>query len=123
MYSTTLEATRPEAVSQLPIPKGYKILIALPKVEEKTEGGIIRPDSLRQREQTASICGYVLKMGGDCYNDPGKFPSGPYCQEGDWVIFGAYSGTRLKIHGQEFRIINDDTVDAVIANPSGIERA
>jgi co-chaperonin GroES (HSP10) len=69
------------------------------------------------------MCGFVLKLGVDAYKDEKRFPSGPYCKEGDWVIFRAYSGTRVKIHDKEFRLINDDTVEAVVEDPRGIERA
>jgi co-chaperonin GroES (HSP10) len=112
-----------EILGNLPAPKGYRILIAVPEVEEKTKGGIIRPDVIKSREETASIVGQVLEMGPDCYSDPDRFPAGPYCQEGDWVMFRAYSGTRFKVGGKEFRLINDDVVEATLSNPEGIERA
>ncbi len=112
-----------EKARQLPEPKGYKILIMLPQMEEKTDGGVYIPDSTKTAEETASIVGFVLKMGDLCYADEGKFPSGPWCKEGDWVMFRAYSGTRFKIHGAEFRMINDDTVEAVVQDPRGIKRA
>lgn len=111
-----------DILDNLPAPKGYRLLIAVPEVEEKTKGGIIRPDALKSKEETASIIGQVLIMGSDCYTDPDRFPAGPYCREGDWVMFRAYSGTRFKIGGKEFRLINDDVVEATLANPDGIER-
>jgi len=107
----------------LPIPRGYKVLVACPEIEETTEGGIIIANELRAKESTASIFGYVIEMGEDAYCDPDKFPSGPYCKSGDWVIFRSYSGTRFKVKGQEFRLINDDTVEAIVEDPRGIERA
>jgi|TARA_R100000655_G_scaffold74448_2_gene112951 co-chaperonin GroES (HSP10) len=109
--------------SQLPEPKGYKMLIALPEVDEKTEGGIIKSAKYQHEETIATVVGWVMSMGPDAYSDPSRFPNGPYCQVGDWVVFRAFSGTRLKIHGKEFRIINDDTVEAVVEDPRGIERA
>jgi chaperonin GroES len=109
--------------SQLPEPSGFKMLIAMPELEEKTDSGIFIPEASRDREQTASIVGFVLKQGPLAYGDESKFPSGPWCKIGDWVVFRAYSGTRLKIHGKEFRIINDDTVEAVVEDPRGIKRA
>jgi co-chaperonin GroES (HSP10) len=112
-----------EILGNLPAPKGYRILIAVPEVEERTKGGIIRPDAIKSREETASIVGQVLEMGPDCYSDPDRFPEGPYCREGDWVMFRAYSGTRFKVGGKEFRLINDDVVEATLSNPEGIERA
>jgi co-chaperonin GroES (HSP10) len=112
-----------ETLDNLPTPKGYRILISVPEIEEKTKGGIIRPDVLKSKEETASIVGQVLSMGSDCYADPDRFPEGPYCKEGDWIMFRAYSGTRFKVGGKEFRLINDDVVEATLKNPEGIERA
>ncbi len=109
--------------SQLPEPKGYKILIALPEIDEKTEGGIIKSDQLRHEESIGTIVGWVMSMGPDAYSSFARFPTGPYCQVGDWVLFRAFSGTRIKIHGKEFRLINDDTVEAVVEDPRGVERA
>ena len=117
-----LETEEPSVASQLPEPQGYKILIALPEAEEKSEGGIIMADITRRVEETASIIGFVIKMGPDCYKDEKRFPNGAYCKEGDFVIMRAYSGTRMKIHGKEFRIINDDTVEAIVQDPTGIVR-
>lgn len=108
--------------SQLPEPKGYKLLIALPEPDEKTEGGIIKAKETLHVEEIGSICGFVLKAGPDAYNDEKRFPNGPYCQEGDWVLMRSYSGTRFKIHGKEFRLINDDSVEAVVDDPRGIEK-
>ncbi len=113
----------PRKASQLPVPKGYKLLIALPEVEEKTDGGIIKSAKYQQEEQIATVVGWVMSMGPDAYRDKDRFPNGPYCQEGDFVVFRAFSGTRIRIHGKEFRLINDDTVEAVVDDPRGIERA
>jgi co-chaperonin GroES (HSP10) len=109
--------------SQLPEPKGYKLLIALPEVEEATEGGIIKSAQSQHEESIATVVGWVMSMGPDSYASYTRFPNGPYCQVGDFVIFRAFSGTRLKIHGKEFRLINDDTVEAVVTDPRGVERA
>jgi co-chaperonin GroES (HSP10) len=107
----------------LPEPSGYRLLIALPEVDEKTAGGIYVPEERRDAEHVASIVGFVLKSGPEAYADEKKFPSGPWCSEGDWVVMRAYSGIRLLIHGKEFRIINDDSVEAVIDDPRGVARA
>lgn len=121
MYSSEINISA--APENIPVPKGYKVLIAIPKVEEKTDGGIIRPDSLRKLEETASIFGFVVELGDLAYKDPEKFPTGPFCKQGDWVVFRSYSGTRFNIAGQEFRLINDDTVEAVVDDPRNIQRA
>lgn len=112
----------PEGASSLPQPKGYKLLIAVPSIEEKTMGGIIRPDTLREQEKVASIFGYVVSMGDLAYKDEEKFPTGPWCNVGDWVLFRSYTGTRMKFSGQEFRLINDDIVEGVVEDPRKIER-
>jgi co-chaperonin GroES (HSP10) len=114
----TVEAK--DKAKQLPIPKGYKILIALPDIEETTKGGIIKASETRRVEEVGSIVGFVLSMGDDCYKDKNRFPNGPYCKEGDWIIMRSYSGTRFLVHGKEFRLINDDSVEAVVENPMGI---
>lgn len=108
--------------SQLPEPTGYKILIALPEVDEKTEGGIIKAQETMHLEEVGSIVGFVMKLGPDAYEDKKKFPNGPYCKAGDFVLMRSYSGTRFSIHGKEFRLINDDSVEAVIDDPRGIRK-
>lgn len=95
---------------------GYRLLIILPKMKERSAGGIIIDDQLLDKEKLAACIGYVAQAGPDAYADPKKFPKGPFCKEGDWVIFKSYSGTRLKstLNGLELRLINDDSVEAVI---------
>ena len=109
--------------AKLPEPKGYRLLIALPEIDEKTQGGVIMPDGLVKDESTASIIGFVIKMGTDAYADKERFPNGAWCKEGDFVIFRSYSGTRFKVAGKEFRLINDDTVEGVVDDPRGYSRA
>tara|TARA_R110000772_G_scaffold223247_2_gene333743 strand:- start:817 stop:1209 length:393 start_codon:yes stop_codon:yes gene_type:complete len=112
-----------QKAKQLPEPSGYRILIALPNPEEKTEGGIIKAASLVERESVGSICGFVMKLGPDAYADERRFPNGAYCKEGDWIIMRSYSGTRFLVHGKEFRLINDDSVEAVVEDPRGVVKA
>lgn len=108
----------------VPVPKGWKVLVALPVFEERaTESGIILTDSTKKAEETASVLGYVMAMGADAYKDMDKFPSGPWCSIGDFIIMRSYSGTRFIVGGHEFRLINDDTVEGVVADPSGFTRA
>jgi co-chaperonin GroES (HSP10) len=108
--------------TQLPEPTGYRILIAIPDKEEKTEGGILKAQETLHYEEVSSIVGFVMKMGTDCYKDETRFPTGPWCQVGDFVLFRSFSGTRIKIYGKEFRMINDDNVEAVVDDPRGIEK-
>ena len=123
MYSAEKIELDEDTTRKLPEPKGYKLLIAIPKLEEKTQGGVIIPDKLKGLEQTASIVGLVIALGDAAYKDAEKFPDGPYCKEGDFVIFSSYSGTRFKLRGEEFRLINDDTVEAVVDDPREYTRA
>jgi|TARA_R100001129_G_scaffold108893_1_gene74760 co-chaperonin GroES (HSP10) len=122
-----IEELTPEEVEsnkkQLPDPSGYRILVAMPVADEKTEGGILKANQTIKDEEVSNICGMVIKLGPDCYQDERRFPSGPWCKEKDWVVFRAYSGTRMKMYGQEFRLINDDTVEAVVEDPTGVVRA
>jgi len=108
--------------TQLPEHAGYKILIALPEVDEKTEGGIIKAQQTKQLEEVGSIVGFVMKLGPDAYQDKEKFPNGPYCKEGDFILMRSYSGTRFNIHDKEFRLINDDSVEAIVDDPRGIRK-
>jgi len=108
---------------QLPEPTGYKMLVGLPKIENKYESGILKADSIVRNDEVATVVGFIIKMGPDCYKDPAKFPTGPYCKEGDFVLLRSYSGTRFKLHDVEFRLINDDSVEAVVLDPRGYSRA
>jgi co-chaperonin GroES (HSP10) len=108
---------------QLPEPKGYKILCAIPDAAETYQGGIVKADSTRTIEEHSTVVLFVVKVGDLAYKDEIRFPTGPWCKEGDFVLTRAYAGTRFKIHGREFRIINDDTVEGVVEDPRGYTRA
>ncbi len=121
MYDPSTEVDE-QTLAMLPKPTGYMILVAMPEVSATTTGGVYMPDDLRQREETASIIGRVITLGDDAYQDLEKFPAGPYCESGDFVIFRPYSGTRFKVNDREFRLINDDTVEAVAGDPRNYTR-
>jgi len=105
---------------KLPVPTGYRILM-LPFVPGKvTRGGIHLAKQTVDKERLATVVGYVVKLGPDAYKDDRKFPEGPWCQEGDWVIFGRYAGARIQIEGGDLRLLNDDEILAVIDNPEDI---
>ena len=112
-----------EKATQLPEVKGYRILCIVPTVEEKYDSGLIKADKTKSIEEHSTVVLFVVKTGDMAYTDKDRFPTGPWCKEGDFIIARAYSGTRIKIHGKEFRIINDDTVEAVVDDPRGYERA
>ena len=125
MSNINVEKTQEEAAKAklLPEPKGFRILCAVPHVEEEFEGGIIKADDTKRAEEQTTIVLFVVKLGSLAYKDAERFPTGPWCKEGDFVLTRPYSGTRVIIHGREFRIINDDTVEAVVEDPRGIRRA
>ena len=119
---STLPQTAEEKAKQLPEPTGYHILVGLPDKEEKFENGLLKADQTMNHEQILATVFFVIKMGPDCYKDAKRFPDGPWCKEGDFILARPNTGTRLKIHGREFRLINDDVVEAVVDDPRGISR-
>ena len=109
--------------AQLPVPVGYRVLIALPQVEETFDGtNLLKTDTQRNQEHVMSIIGLVVDMGDQAYSAAERFPTGPWCKVGDYVMFRANTGTRFTIDGSEYRLMNDDSVEAVILDPRGIER-
>jgi len=112
-----------EKARQLPIPSGYRILCAIPEAEEEYESGILKSsDTINFEEKLATVL-FVVHLGPDCYKDDKRFPTGPWCKQGDFVIVRPNAGTRLLIHGREFRLINDDSIESVVQDPRGIKRA
>tara|TARA_R110000868_G_scaffold121968_2_gene323530 strand:- start:113 stop:520 length:408 start_codon:yes stop_codon:yes gene_type:complete len=120
--STVLNTSREEKAKLLPTPAGYRILCAIPDIDKEFESGLIKSDETVRIEETLTTVLWVVSLGPDCYKDPAKFPSGPWCKERDFILVRPYSGTRLVIHGKEFRIINDDSVEGVVEDPRGIQR-
>jgi len=120
---STLPDTAERKAKQLPDPSGYRILCGIPAIEETYDSGILKSDVTIQNEELLSPVLFVVKMGPDAYADKSRFPNGPSCKVGDFVLVRPNTGTRLKIHGQEFRIINDDSVEATIQDPRGVKRA
>ena len=117
----TAEATE-DTASQLPQPQTYHILCIVPEIDKSYEGGILKAEQSVRFDELLTPVLFVMKLGPDAYADKDRFPSGPSCKEGDFVIVRPNSGTRLNINGKEFRIINDDSVEAVVADPRGIRR-
>ena len=108
------------ALERLPQPVGYRLLVIPYYMKAKTTGGIIIPDKVRDRESFATVAAYVVKVGPDAYKDSQKFPTGPWCEEGSWVLMGRYAGNRFKVDGLEVRLINDDNIIATILDPADI---
>jgi co-chaperonin GroES (HSP10) len=117
-----LDKSDEEKATQLPKPSGYRILCAIPEQEKEFESGIAKADETMRVEETLTTVLFVVALGPDCYTDKTRFPSGPWCKQGDFVLVKPYSGSRLVIHGREFRVINDDTVEGVVDDPRGIKR-
>ena len=111
-----------DRAKQLPDPSGYRILCGIPDIEEKTAGGIFKADETKKFEELTTPVLFVLKIGPDAFKDEKRFPSGPWCKEGDFILTRPHAGSRVKIHGREFRLINDDSVEAVVEDPRGISR-
>ena len=121
--ATVLPETAEEKAKQLPDPSGYRILCAIPDIENKFDSGLVKAEVTVHNEELLTTVLFVAKMGPDCYKDKERFPSGPWCKVGDFILVRPHAGSRLKIHGREFRIINDDSVEGVVEDPRGISRA
>lgn len=122
--SALLDKEAEEKGRQLPDPVGYHILCAIPEAEKEFDGsGILKSDDTMRVEEVLTTVLFVVKLGPECYSDKTRFPNGPWCKQGDFILVRPNSGSRLLIHGREFRLINDDVVEAVVQDPRGIKRA
>lgn len=120
--SGVLKATPEEKAKQIPDPVTYHLLCVLPEANEEYEGGLLKASQTMHFEELLSPVLFVVKMGPDAFKDEKRFPSGASCAVGDFILVRPNTGTRMKIHGREFRIINDDSVEAVIQDPRGVQR-
>jgi len=120
--SRLLNKSDEEKARQLPDPVTYHLLCALPPAQEEYEGGLLKASQTMHHEELLSPVLFVAKMGPDAFKDEKRFPSGPSCKVGDFVLVRPNSGTRMKIHGTEWRLINDDSVEAVVQDPRGVQR-
>jgi len=118
------DADNETKASALPIPTGYKLLCVVPDVDEKIVGSnLYKPTEYMRQEEHATTVLFVLRVGPDAYKDTTKFPSGAWCKEGDFVLVRTYTGTRFKVFGKEFRVLNDDQIECVVQDPRGYTRA
>jgi co-chaperonin GroES (HSP10) len=120
--SALMDKSQDEKAKQLPQPSGYRMLCAIPEQEKEYDSGLIKADEAMRYEEVLTTVLFVVDMGPDCYKDEKRFPTGPWCKQGDFVLVRPNSGSRLVIHGREFRIINDDSVEGVVQDPRGIKR-
>ena len=118
----TVNTPNEEKARQLPKPSGYHILCAIPEMEKEFESGIIKADATIHNEEILTTVLFVVALGPDCYEDKQKFPNGPWCRVGDFILVRPHAGSRLVIHGKEFRMINDDSVEGTVEDPRGISR-
>ena len=124
MMSEAETLTDAQLEDMLPLPVGYRVLIALPQVKETFDDtDLLKSSQTRLEEHVMSIIGLVVDMGEQAYADKDRFPTGPWCKQGDYVMFRANSGTRFRIGGTEYRLMNDDSVEAIVPDPSSITRA
>ena len=127
MTETAIDQTivsEEEIEAQLPKPVGYRVLVALPKIEDTFEGtNVLKTETAKRHDHIMSIMGLVVDMGDEAYSDADRFPTGPWCKQGDYVMFRANTGTRFTVNGLEYRLMNDDSIEATIADPAGIQRA
>ena len=124
MMSEAASITEEQLEDMIPTPVGYRVLIALPQVEETfQDSALVKSSQTRHEEHVMSIIGLVVDVGEQAYADKDRFPTGAWCKQGDYVMFRANSGTRFKVGGTEYRLMNDDSVEAVVPDPTGISRA
>ena len=105
---------------KLPQPTGWRLLVLPFRMNEKSKGGVLFANETVDKQQVASQCGNVLAMGSECYKDKERYPTGPWCKVGDWVVFARYAGSRIQIEGGEVRLLNEDEVLATVKNPEDI---
>ena len=120
--SAVMAKNAEEKARQLPKPQGYRILCAIPEAEKEFESGLIKADETVRVDELLTTVLFVVELGPDCYQDKSRFPNGPWCKQGDFILVRPNAGTRLVIHDREFRIINDDSVEAIVEDPRGIKR-
>lgn len=120
--SGILNTSVEEKAKQIPEPSTFHLLCVLPEINEEYESGLVKAGQTMHFEELLSPVLFVVKVGPDAYKDEKRFPSGPSCKAGDFVLVRPNTGTRIKIHGKEFRVINDDSVEAVVQDPRGITR-
>jgi co-chaperonin GroES (HSP10) len=124
MIEAVKKLTDQELEVQLPTPVGYRVLVALPEIEETFENTkVLKTNTEMRNEHIMSILGLVIDMGSQAYSDQERFGDTPWCKIGDFVMFRANTGTRFKIDGKEYRLMNDDSIEAVVADPRGLTRA
>mgnify|MGYP003116537630 FL=1 len=120
VWDTKTPEKAKKELEKVPQPTGFRMVLYPLKLESKTSGGLhLTDDTVEQSQIATNVC-KVLRMGPSCYKDKERFPDGPWCKEGNWVLITRYAGSRIKIDGGELRIVNDDEILAVIDDPRDI---
>ena len=119
---TVIDIDAKETATQLPEACGSSILCVVPDIEAQYDSGILKSEETKRNETILSVVLFVVELGPDCYIEKDKFPSGPYCKKGDFVLVAAHTGIQVNIHGKAFRLIYDDQVRSIVQDPRGIRR-
>ena len=90
-------------------PLGGKVIVEILKAEDKTKGGIIIPDTAKEKPQEAK----VIAVGSGKTLENGKVVA-PDVKAGDIIIFGKYSGSEVKVDDKEYLIIDSDDILAIV---------
>jgi len=124
IMTEAVKLTDRELEAQLPKPVGYRVLVAMPEIEDTySDTKVLKTTTAIHQEHIMSIIGLVVDMGSEAYTDKERFGSTPWCKAGDYVMFRANTGTRFKVGGIEYRLMNDDSIEAVVDSPRGVTRA
>ena len=103
-----------EHLGEIPQVRGYRVML-IPVGIKDMHNGIALPRETIERQQNHAQIFRVVGMGSMAYNDESRFPDGPFCEIGDYVLIGRYAGTKVTTYYcDDLRIVNDDEVMAII---------
>ena len=112
------EIEDPEVLPELP---GFHVLIRPVAVKSQTKGGILLPDSTKEDMSYLTTVGKVIVLGDLAYMDKDKFPSGAWCNVGDYVCYGKHTGTKLLYKGVRFILLFDDQITMKVEDPKDLD--
>ena len=108
----------PDVLPHIP---GFHILVRPISIKEKTKGGLLLPDSVRDDIAYLTTVGKVLVIGDDAYMDEGKFPNGPWCEAGNYVCYGKHTGQKFFYKGIKLLLLYDDQISMVVEDPKDLD--